>query len=113
MSLPAVEAATTRVPFDIRRTRRSVTSALLEARKTFGGKTIDPWWVKLAPELARFRNLSVLSLSGDTTRDLAALAERNMELQLMVQESEVWLSSGESRLAIEHAWLVRSNETRR
>ncbi|MCE9524297.1 MAG: AMP-binding protein, partial [Alphaproteobacteria bacterium] len=43
MSLPAVEAAPSRPPFDIRRTRRSVTSALLEARKTFGGKTIALW----------------------------------------------------------------------
>jgi acyl-[acyl-carrier-protein]-phospholipid O-acyltransferase/long-chain-fatty-acid--[acyl-carrier-protein] ligase len=43
VSLPAVEAASTRVPFDIRRTRRSLLSALLEARKTFGGKTVALW----------------------------------------------------------------------
>ena len=40
MSLPATAAASTRIPFDIRRTQRSMISALLEARKTFGGKTV-------------------------------------------------------------------------
>ncbi len=43
MSVPASQVASTRVPFDVRRTRRSITSALLEARKTFGGKTVALW----------------------------------------------------------------------
>ena len=43
MSLPAAQAQSTRVPFDIRRTQRSIMSALLEARKTFGGKTVALW----------------------------------------------------------------------
>ena len=42
MSLPAAQAST-RVPFDIKRTQRSLMSALLEARKRFGGKTIALW----------------------------------------------------------------------
>jgi acyl-[acyl-carrier-protein]-phospholipid O-acyltransferase/long-chain-fatty-acid--[acyl-carrier-protein] ligase len=43
VSLPAAQAQSTRVPFDIRRTQRSIMSALLEARKTFGGKTVALW----------------------------------------------------------------------
>lgn len=43
MSLPASQSATTRVPFDITRTQRSLMSALLEARKRFGGKTVALW----------------------------------------------------------------------
>ena len=43
MALPASQVASTRVPFDIRRTRRSVMSALLEARSKFGGKTVALW----------------------------------------------------------------------
>ena len=42
VSLPAAQAST-RVPFDIKRTQRSLMSALLEARKRFGGKTIALW----------------------------------------------------------------------
>ena len=43
MSLPAPQTASARIPFDIKRTERSMMSALLEARKTFGGKTIAIW----------------------------------------------------------------------
>lgn len=43
MSLPATAQPSTRVPFDIKRTRRSLMSALLEARKRYGGKTIALW----------------------------------------------------------------------
>ena len=43
MSLPVSPAGSVRVPFDISRTQRSLVSALLEARKTFGGKTIAIW----------------------------------------------------------------------
>ncbi|MEQ1864360.1 MAG: AMP-binding protein [Micropepsaceae bacterium] len=43
MSLPATAPASTRIQFDIRRTQRSMISALLEARKTFGGKTVALW----------------------------------------------------------------------
>ena len=43
MSLQAVEAPSTRTQFDIRRTQRSMISALLEARKIFGGKTVAIW----------------------------------------------------------------------
>jgi len=43
VSLPATQAAPTRVPFDIRRTQRSLMSALLDARRTYGGKSIALW----------------------------------------------------------------------
>ncbi len=43
MSLPAFQTASVRVPFDVKRTQRSLISALLQARKTFGGKTIAIW----------------------------------------------------------------------
>jgi acyl-[acyl-carrier-protein]-phospholipid O-acyltransferase/long-chain-fatty-acid--[acyl-carrier-protein] ligase len=43
MSLPAFQTASSRVPFDVKRTERSIISALLEARKNFGGKTIAIW----------------------------------------------------------------------
>lgn len=95
---------------DERRIRKACGQAERVSVCAFGGRTIEPWWAKLAPELARFRNLSVLALAGDTTRELASLAGRNMELQLMVQEGEVWLSSGDTRLTIEHTWLVRADE---
>lgn len=98
---------------DERRIRKACGQAPLVTVYAFGGRTVEPWWAKIAPDLARFRNLTVVSLSAETTRALTALAERNMQLQLMIQEGEVWLSSGDARLAIERAWWVSASETPR
>jgi acyl-[acyl-carrier-protein]-phospholipid O-acyltransferase / long-chain-fatty-acid--[acyl-carrier-protein] ligase len=43
VSLPAAQARSTRVPFNIGRTQRSLMSALLQARKRYGGKTVALW----------------------------------------------------------------------
>lgn len=43
MSALAVAPGSIRRPFDVKRTERSIISALLEARKRFGGKTIAIW----------------------------------------------------------------------
>lgn len=98
---------------DERRIRKACGQATRVTVCAFGGRTIEPWWARLAPELARFRNLSVVALGGDTTRDLAALAGRHMEIQLMIQEGEGWLSCGDLRLLIEHTWMLRASESPR
>jgi acyl-[acyl-carrier-protein]-phospholipid O-acyltransferase/long-chain-fatty-acid--[acyl-carrier-protein] ligase len=43
MSLPASASGSSRSPFDVKRTQRSLVSALLEARSKFGGKTVAIW----------------------------------------------------------------------
>jgi len=53
----------------------------------------EVWWKQIAGKLTRFANLTVLQLPADTTQALAALAERSMRLQCMVQDGEVWLNS--------------------
>jgi uncharacterized protein YaeQ len=53
----------------------------------------DVWWKQIAGKLTRFSNLTVLQLPAETAQALAALAERSMRLQCMVQDGEVWLNS--------------------
>lgn len=53
----------------------------------------EVWWKQIASKLTRFTNLTVLQLPADTTQALAALAERTMRLQCMVQDGEIWLNS--------------------
>ncbi|MFN9780815.1 MAG: AMP-binding protein [Alphaproteobacteria bacterium] len=43
MTVPAMQTESIRAPFDIKRTQRSLISALVEARSRFGGKTIAIW----------------------------------------------------------------------
>jgi uncharacterized protein YaeQ len=63
----------------------------------YGARAVPVWWEKSAPELARFANLEVFSVDGDTCQALAAMAGPNMEFQCTIQDAESWLSSaGES-----------------
>lgn len=50
------------------------------------------WWQQIAGRLERFDNLSVFKLPAGTGERLATLARRNMDLQCMVQDGEIWLS---------------------
>ncbi len=67
----------------------------------YGGRTVDLWWAKEGPGLARLANLSVLALEGGQSAALAALAERGMDLQCTIQDGQVWLTDGQETAVIE------------
>lgn len=51
------------------------------------------WWKQIEGKLSRLRNLSVLRLPAQTAQSLAALAQRTMRLQCLVQDGAITLSS--------------------
>ena len=53
----------------------------------------EVWWKQIASKLTRFANLTVLQLPAETSQALAALAERGMRLQCMVQDGEIWINT--------------------
>lgn len=53
----------------------------------------EVWWKQIASKLTRFTNLTVLQLPSDASAALAALAERSMRLQCMVQDGQVWINT--------------------
>ncbi len=53
----------------------------------------DVWWKNIETKLTRLNNLTVLQLPADTSQALAALAQRNMQLQCMVQDGEIWINT--------------------
>jgi uncharacterized protein YaeQ len=65
------------------------------------GSACEVWWKQIADKLGRHDKLTVLQISAETSRDLAALAARSMRLQCMVQDGEITLSSDESSVAVE------------
>ena len=66
----------------------------------YGGRAVDVWWEQMAPEVARFDNLTVLRLGAAEGEALAALAARNMQLNCTIQEGTVWLACGENSVEI-------------
>jgi uncharacterized protein YaeQ len=51
------------------------------------------WWAGIAPKLARLRNLQVWQIPAAESQALATLAERSMQLQVTVQEGQVWVGN--------------------
>lgn len=60
----------------------------------------DLWWKQTERSLARLTNLSVLQLPVATGQALAALVQRTMDLQCLVQDGEVWVSTGAQRVDV-------------
>ena len=69
----------------------------------------DIWWKGIASKLTRLENLTVLQLPAETTQALAALAARSMQLQCMVQDGEIWISTATARVAVEIKQLKTAN----
>ena len=57
------------------------------------GRNVPIWWQGIASKLARFPRLSVYQWDVQGTQDLAALAQRSMQLHLNIQDGQVWVSS--------------------
>ena len=66
----------------------------------YGGHGASLWWESISGKLERTRNLTVKLISAATTRALAKLASRNMQLNCTIQDEQVWLANeNESVLA--------------
>lgn len=58
------------------------------------------WWKQIQSKLTRLTNLSVLQLPVADSQALAALAQRTMRLQCLVQDDEVWISTNAERVSV-------------
>jgi uncharacterized protein YaeQ len=65
------------------------------------GRNAGLWWSAAQDKLQRARNLTVYSLPAPATQALAALAQRNMALNINVQDSTAWVSAANGEASIE------------
>lgn len=68
---------------------------------TYGGRIAELWRDKQARQLNRLETLQIINLAEEESTALAALAERNMNLQCSIQDGAVMLTSGD-RLVMLH-----------
>jgi uncharacterized protein YaeQ len=69
----------------------------------YSGRAADVWWTKVAPALSRCGNLTVIDIAPDTVAALAALADRGMRLQSMIQDGQVELYGEGSSLTVQQS----------
>jgi uncharacterized protein YaeQ len=65
------------------------------------GRAADIWWNENQGKLQRQHNLTVLKIPGAATLALAALADRNMQLQCTIQEGHIMITSDAGMIEVE------------
>jgi uncharacterized protein YaeQ len=91
---------------DERAIRRAAGRAEQVIVVAYGGRAMDAWWTREGAALAKLNNLRVLAIAEDQSTALAALAERGMQLQCTIQESQSWWNASERTVLIEPRVLV-------
>lgn len=62
---------------------------------TYG--SAEMWWKQMQPQLARFKNISVYHLQPEITEILQTMKQRNLDIQVSIQDQEVtWHSEDQS-----------------
>lgn len=75
---------------------------------TYGGRTADIWWNQNRGKLEKQGNLTVLDVMSETTKALANMALRNMQLSCTIQDGQILLAGESAVLEISPTVLLKS-----
>jgi YaeQ protein len=78
-----------------------LTACLTVVVISYSGRSSDVWWDKIAAGLARSKNLTVVDIPTATVQALASLADRNMQLQCLIQDGQAQLMSAKASVPVE------------
>lgn len=66
---------------------------------TYGGRAAETWWNKSGDTISRLASLRVIDIDSESVEALAALMQRNMRFDCLIQDGEVqWLSAAQPLL---------------
>ena len=68
---------------------------------TYGGRVAQMWWEQNRATLEKLSNLTVFRLAPEDTQALAALANRAMSLQCLIQDGEMLITGEGESIRIE------------
>ena len=77
---------------------------------SYGGRVAEIWWEQNRAVLEKLPNLTVFRLSAENTQELAALANRAMNLQCMTQDGEMLITSEGDAVRVEPMVVFASGE---
>ena len=67
---------------------------------TYNDKQAGPWLEQMAQHFKRHSNLQVFSISSEVTEQLSQLADKNMNLQVSIQDGEVFIRNDETHVSL-------------
>ena len=85
---------------DVKQVRKACGRAKEVYIYAYSGNSANAWWKKIHPDIARFKNLSVISLPPEGIQEMAELAQRTMDFPCTIQEGEIWVSCKDKTLKI-------------
>lgn len=59
------------------------------------------WYKQIANKLERARNLTIINIPAEASGQLQQLANRNMQLQCTIQDSQIYLTDGAATVLVE------------
>lgn len=66
----------------------------------YGPRAATVWWNKNQGKFARQDNLQVLYIDQEATDALAGLVDRSMDIQVTIQDGQIWFSTEDQNVAI-------------
>lgn len=67
---------------------------------TYGGRAAQMWYDQNSTQFERQKNLTVINIPQESSRAIAVMAQKNMQLQCNIQEDEVWLMDEKNTVTI-------------
>ena len=78
---------------------------------SYGSGGAEMWWKQMQSQVARFQNLTIYHIDPDTTQELARTMQRNLDLQLSIQDGEISWDCGDKNLSFTLEKLYNSQVT--
>ena len=67
----------------------------------YGGRAVDLWWQAARATLEKQASLDVREIGAEESRALAAMAGRNMSLQVTIQHGHIMVTDGQGSVDLE------------
>lgn len=67
---------------------------------TYNDKQAEPWYAQMEKHFARHTNLEVFHINSEAAEDLAKLANKNMELNITIQDGDVFLNDEKNSVTV-------------
>ncbi|MGB0450112.1 MAG: YaeQ family protein, partial [Porticoccaceae bacterium] len=65
---------------------------------TYGTGGAEMWWKQMQSQVSRFKNLSIRHLDSQATQRLAELMQRNLDVQVSIQDGEISWDSNDKNI---------------
>ncbi|OHX12318.1 YaeQ family protein [Chromobacterium sphagni] len=68
---------------------------------SYGGRASEVWWSQIENKLSRLDKLEVFRIDSEALQQLTGLAQRSMQLNITIQDGQMWLADEQHTVLLE------------